>query len=117
MSAPMPKEYIIEILTEWYETVDHKTPDDITDLVNRYYQPEQTDRWFFTLLKRVPKVVAQLYYKQYKDHIDLSININDSDYCFEDVCCLRFSKNQFVKLINTYCGVVGWYEDYWYIKA
>ena len=35
MSAPMPKECIVEVLAEWYNAVDHKTPDDITDLVNR----------------------------------------------------------------------------------
>ena len=102
----MPKEYVVEVLTDWYQTVDHRTPDDIADLVNRYYQPEQSNRWFFTLLRRHIAAVANKYRQQFKEHIDTTININDSNYCFEDVSKRSYDKGQLVKLLNDYRGVI-----------
>ena len=116
-NSPYDKEFLIEVLTEWYNKSSHNTPDDIADIVNRYHKYEKSNKWFFTIIKHLDENVRKEYIKAYaKSSINYDININNSSYCFEDIIRKQYNKNNLAELITDYRGVVGVIEDRWFIK-
>ena len=112
-SSPFSKEDVIDITTEWYDSTEHKTPDNIPAIIEKYYHYEKSNKWLFTLLKHCPKQ----YREKYNQAIDFTVTINNSDYCFEDISLMQFKEGETVKLLSIYRGVIGCVQSKWYIKT
>ena len=115
--SPYSKEFLIDVVVDWYNEETHDKPEQAEDIINRYYKHEENNRWFFSLLKHLPEDVREQYRHQHKDNIDFSININNSNITYENVKQKRYSVNNIVKLINDLRGCIGVIDDLWYLKT
>ena len=117
-NPPFSKSFLIDSISEWYEQEEHEHPENVENFINRYYNKEPTNKWFFSLLKRFgTDEIRNEYIKTHKDHVDLSININNSDLIFDEVKDKKYNINNVPKLLNDLRGVIGNIDDKWYLKT
>ena len=116
-SSPYSKEKLIDILTQWQHKTIHRTYDDFTAILNRYYSHEQSNRWFFTLLKKLPEEIRKQYSSEIKKKVDTSVTINNSTWSFEEVLKKTYSINNTNELITKLRGVIGFVRSRWYYKS
>lgn len=115
--SPFKKEFLIDIISEWYEQEEHDHPENVEHFINTYYHREYNNKWFFSLLKKFgTEEVRNEYIKQHKDNIDMSININNSNLSYDDVKETKYKIDNIPKLLNDLRGVVGNIDDKWYLK-
>ena len=62
--SPYPKQFVIRILQEWYDKIPHKTPDTMASWVDQHYKYEETNQWFFSILKLFDDEHTRNWYKQ-----------------------------------------------------
>ena len=116
-SSPFDKSFLIETIDEWYQKEEHDHPENVSNFIDRYYKNEQSNRWFFSLLKKYGTDEIRAEYKPiHKDHIDMSININNTELSFDDVKDRKYSINNVPKLLNDLRAVIGNIDDKWYLK-
>ena len=116
--SPYSKEFLIHVLSEWYNQVEHVHKNTVESVINNYYHKEYTNKWFYTLLKKfATEDVRETYIKQHKDHVDLSININDSDLTWETVKERSYKVDNITKLLNDLRAVFGNVDEKWYLKT
>ena len=114
--SPYTKTFLKSVLIKWYSKNEHQhdVEQTIASVLDRYYKQEETNRWYFSLIKKLPDDVRDKY-KNY-DVIDDSVNINTSNYTFEDFRKKRYFKNEFAKLLSDLRGVFGFCKGRVYIK-
>ena len=66
--SPYPKQFVIRILQEWYDKIPHKTPDTMASWVDQHYKYEETNQWFFSILKLFDDEHTRNWYKQAYTH-------------------------------------------------
>ena len=116
--SPFNKSFLIEAVSEWYEQEQHDHPENVENFINRYYTKEHNNKWFYSLLKKFGNdEVRNEYIKIHKDHIDMTININNSELTFDDIKERKYNINNMPKLLNDLRGVIGNIDDKWYIKT
>lgn len=61
MHSPFDKETVERLLKEWYfqEGTDHNNKDTVDAYVNKYYEMECTNRWLFSIIKKIPDVAKR----------------------------------------------------------
>ena len=62
--SPYPKQFIIRILQEWYDKIPHKSSDTMSSWVDQHYQYEETNQWFFSIVKLFDDERTRNWYKQ-----------------------------------------------------
>ena len=117
--SPYSKEFLIECVGEWYETAEHTNPEAPSDLINRYYEYNDNNKWFFSMLKHLPAEKSEEYKAKYLAKftaIDFSTNINDSKITYETIKSKRYNINNVNELLNDLRGCVGIIDDRFYLK-
>ena len=116
--SPYSKEFLINTVSEWYEQAEHTHPENVENFINRYYEREDSNKWFFSLIKKLNENVRADYKTKYvKNNIDWSININNSNITYNDIKHRSYSLMGFVNLLNDLRGCVGVVDDKWYLKT
>ena len=56
LHSPFDKETVYDLLKEWYfqEGTEHHNLDTVDAYVNKYYKRENTNRWLFSIIKKIP---------------------------------------------------------------
>ena len=115
-NSPYTKDFLIDVITEWYEQTPHRTLDNIEAIVNSFYHYERSNKWFFSLIKHLPQDTKESYLNRYTRSIDFTININNSTWTLENIRKKVYAKHEFVRLINDLRGVVGFSGNRWCVK-
>ena len=90
MHSPFDKETVEGLLKEWYfqEGTDHHNLDTIDAYLNKYYKREYTNRWLFSIIKKISDTAKRdIWYNEYiSKGIDPDIKIDlDDDFSFKDL--------------------------------
>ena len=115
--SPYSKEFLIESVGEWYLKAEHDKPEQYKDIINRYYEKEDSNRWFFSLIKKLDEDKRKEYLNKYTKSIDFTITINNSETTYKDIKHKRYELNNIVDLFNDLRGVFGVIDDKWYVKV
>ena len=116
--SPYSRDFLIECIQEWYDKAEHDKPEQATSIINRYYNYDESNKWFFSLLKHLDESDRQSYLNTYGNQkIDFSININNSNITYETIKRRRYNLDNIVKLFNDLRGCVGVIDDVWYLKV
>ena len=117
-NSPLSKEDIVEAVKTWYDKTEHKTPDDIESIVDKYYHYEHSNKWLFVLIKQISnKQIKRKYYNQYfKVVVDVTANINNSEICYRDIINTRYNMCELPLLITHLKGCVGSCHGEYYMK-
>lgn len=62
--SPYPKQFIIRILQKWYDKIPHKSSDTMASWVDQHYKYEETNQWFFSIVKLFDDERTRNWYKQ-----------------------------------------------------
>lgn len=117
-SSPFSKQFLIEAIEEWYTKQDHDHPENVSKFIDRYYKYSRTNKWFYSLLKRFGTDEIRSQYSQIqRDHIDMTINVNNSNLTFDDIKERKYSIQNVPRLLNDLRGVIGNIDDKWYLKT
>ncbi len=96
MHSPFDKETVEELLKEWYfqEGTDHHNLDTV-DAYLKYYEREYTNRWLFSIIKKIPDPVKRdKWYREFKNEgidPDIEIDLKD-DFTYEDIMKGRYHR-------------------------
>ena len=117
-NSPYSKEKLIEVITQWSELTPHKTKDNIESIVNLYYKYEPTNKYLFSLIKKIPDEAEKekWYSKFVHEVVDTSININNTRMCFNDLRKKRFGRFQLPSIITDLRACVGVCRGVYYMK-
>ena len=116
--SPYTKEFLKDVLTEWYGQREHTNGvENVVDqILESYRKKENSNKWFFSIVKHLPQDAKEEYLNRYTQSIDFTININNSSWTFENVRRKVYGKHEFVKLINDLRGVIGFSGNRWCVK-
>lgn len=115
--SPYSKDWLIDVVSEWYEEVEHAHPENVQNFIDRYYKQEDTNRWFFCLIGNLDEDTRKEYKDKYFNHIDYSININNTKMTYDDIKHKTYSRQGLFSLINDMRAVLGNIDDKWYLKV
>ena len=119
--SPYDKEFLISVVSEWYQTVEHNNPDAPEQLINRFYKYEPSNKWFFTMLNKLEdEQTKEAYKKKYlkgQQRVDMSVNINNGIYTYEDIKKRLFNDYDLADLLTTLRSCVGIIDDRYYLKV
>ena len=83
MNSPFDKETVEGLLKKWYfqEGTDHHHFDTVDAYLNKYYKRENSNRWLFSIIKKIPDPVKrEEWYSEFKSEgIDTDIKIDMRD--------------------------------------
>lgn len=117
-NSPYTKEFLTENLLKWYGQREHSNGvDNVVIQQMNYYNYENSNKWFFSLLKHLDEKIKNQYLMKYQYPIDWDININNSNWAIEDILKKKYKLIQFGKLLSDLRGVIGFVMDRWYIKT
>ncbi len=112
--SPFDKVDLLEVVSEWYSQEEHDNPSNVEHIINTYYSPEYTNKWFYSLLKYSRsnewKSKAEL-------HIDFNVNINNSKITLEEVIFNQYTRNTLGLLLTDLRGCIGTVDGKWFIKS
>ena len=117
--SPFNKEFLTSILIKWYSKTEHQHDVEVSvlSILDRYYVKEKTNKWFYSLVRKLPEDVKHKYLNEFgNDSIDFTININNSKWHYEEVRRKTYEKHEFSKLINNIRGIIGFVKSRFYIK-
>ena len=116
--SPYSEDEIYEVVNEWYHQIGHKTPDNPMQIIRSIYSYEESNKWLFSLINKIPKAdKAEEWRSRFKkEHVDESININNSQLCYTDINKRFYKINEFAKLINDLRGVIAMCGARYFIK-
>ena len=115
--GPYDKEILIEHFTKWYAQREHHNGVEcIGTFINSYYEFNNTNKWFFSVIKHLDVDTRDYYISKYWNRIDFSININNSDWTYENLRRKQYKRCEFGKMINDLRGIIGHVEDRWFLK-
>ena len=117
-NSPYTKEHLTDIITKWYTQTSHKTTDDIAGIVNKYYHYEDNNKWLFSLIKKIADDDKRMEWRDkfIRDVVDTTQNINNSEYCFNDLRKRKFGKYQLPSVITMLRGCVAQCQGLYYMK-
>ena len=115
--SPYSKEFLIECVSEWYKQKEHDHPERVDEFINKYYENENSNKWFFSLLKHLNKDKKEEYLNKYTTSIDFTININNRKLTYEDIKHKTYNINCLNTLFNDLRACVGIIDDVFYLKT
>lgn len=109
---------IIEAVNKWYNKFEHKSIDNVTAIVNRYYHKSNTNEWIYKLSQYCSNqsIIDNLLTKCPSSHINFNITINNSDKSIQDIIETNYDNDSFATLINDLRCCIGLVNNVWYIK-
>ena len=90
MQSPFDKETVEELLKDWYfqKGTDHHHFDTVDAYLNKYYKREYTNRWLFSIIKKIPDAAERdKWYNEFNNKgidPDVQINLQD-DFTLENI--------------------------------
>lgn len=90
MHSPFDKETVERLLKEWYfqDGTDHHNKDTVDAYVNKYYKREYTNRWLFSIIKKIPDVAKRdKWYNEFNNKgidPDIKLDLQD-DFTLDDI--------------------------------
>lgn len=115
--SPYSKKFLREELIKWYGQIEHTNGvDNVVEQILNYHKKEFNNKWFFSMIKHLPKEIKEQYLAKYTKSIDESMNINSSTFSFNDIKKKKYDIVGFTGLINDLKGVIGVAEDRWFLK-
>ena len=116
--SPFSMKFICEVVTSWYNQIYHKTPDSPKQIIQSIYNKEDSNKWLFSLIKKISdEDKRDSWYSRFKkDHIDMSVNINNTQICYTDINKRSYKIYEFPKLITDLRCVIGLCGARYFIK-
>ena len=116
--GPFSYEFLYDNLVEWYGKGDHTNGvENVVAQMMNYHQREQTNRWFFSIIKHLdPDDKKDMLHKYVPSGIDFSIDMNNSKLTIESLYRKQYKKHEFTQLINDLRAVIGYSRGRWFIK-
>lgn len=117
--SPYKKEFLRKNFIEWYSSKNHEhdVEQTVDGILDRYYTKELNNKWFYSLVKKLPFEIGDKYLNQYESEaIDFTIDINNSNWSYETMRKRQYEKHEFTKLINDLRGIVGLVKGRCYVK-
>ena len=133
-SSPYDKDYLMDIVDRWYNNGEreHTQPDSAKHCCETYYTHEDSNRWFFSLIRRIEsddlrdpdneddetgaQYARRMRSKYCKQSIDFTKNINNTSMTFEEFSKRSYGENDMGRVLTDLRKIVGWYGSQWYIK-
>ena len=90
LHSPFDKETVYDLLKEWYfqEGTEHHNLDTVDAYVNKYYKRENSNRWLFSIIKKIPDATKrEKWYNEFNNKgidPDIKIDLTD-DFSFKDL--------------------------------
>lgn len=84
LKSPFDKDYIVEVIKDWYFAAEHCNGNTI-DAYSNYYEYTESNKWFFSILKHLPETKRKKYIEELcaNNVVDYSIEFElDSDFNF-----------------------------------
>ena len=76
LHSSFDKERIREILTRWYFQREHSNKSSVDNFVDKYYEYEESNRWFWSIVSKIDDVDVRNEWKnKFKNIVDETINI------------------------------------------
>lgn len=119
LHSSISKEQLSSVLPEWYNSREHTNGTDcVSAYIDKYYEFTPSNKWFFSLLKRIDDKTTVDEYKAKYTLVDETVDINSSKWSYETVSFKVYDLTKGVhRLITDLRGVVGFTTgDKWYIK-
>ena len=114
--SPYDKKFVMDVICSWYKKAEHDKPEQAENIVNQYYEgPENTNRWLFTLLSKIPKDIRGKYLKAYNQFIDVSYDINNGTLTWMNVSRKRY--DDVISLLNDMRQIFGFANGKYYLKV
>lgn len=118
MHSPFDKETVERLLKKWYFQIDHEHSDTV-DLYLDYYEQECSNRWLFSIIKKIPNPEKRKkWYDEFKDEgIDPNIKLNiRDDFVFENIMVKNYKRPggngvNAVRLMNDLKKVCAIFKD------
>ena len=81
LHSPFDKERVRDVLSRWYNKIEHANEKTLDDYVDRYYQQENNNKWFYSLMKHIEDpTTRKQWLDKFKYHdIDEEATINIKD--------------------------------------
>lgn len=125
LNSPYDKDFLAKHLIKWYGRRPHSNGIEgpVMNVIDKWYERENNNKWFFSLLKHLPVDIAKEYREKYCGRIDETININNSNWTLEDITNNeditgeKYNIHDSARLINDLRGVIGFNKDRWYVKT
>ena len=116
--SPYTVDEIYEVVNEWYHQISHKTSDNPMQIIRSIYSREDSNKWIFSLIKKIPDSdKAEKWRDEFKkEHVDMSVNINNSQSCYTDINKRSYRITEFSKIITDLRGVVAMCGSRYFIK-
>ena len=116
LHSPFSKEWLEEHLLKWYNRRSHSNGDAcVHSYVDKYATTENSNKWFYSLIKKLPAEVADKLRTKYSG-IDSSANVNESQITMADIMCKQYDIDHIEELLNdlkccvAFCGA-RWFID------
>ena len=116
--SPFQKPFLKKVILKWYEGKEHTHDPEATvdGILNKYYEKERSNKWFFSLIKKLPQEVREEYLAAYGDRVDFSIDINNSNWSFDRICKFTYERHELARIINNMRGCFGMCKGNIYLK-
>lgn len=63
LNSPYPQEHITTLISTWYFTIHHDNKETVDTFCGKYYSYEDSNKYFFTMLKRIKDLDLDLYHE------------------------------------------------------
>lgn len=84
LHSPFEKEFVRDVLTRWYFKKKHQNESSVDVFVDKYYEQENSNRWFYSIVKCIEDESVK---NEWKDRFrywsideDIEIDINDTSF-------------------------------------
>jgi len=113
--SPYELDFLEDVVDTWYRKVEHSRPDQAIRILRKYYEYEESNRWFFTLINKLPEDIRKKYLKATNKYVDESKNINESSLTWMNVS--RKQYDNVVDLLNDLKSIIGFYDTNYYLRV
>ena len=116
--SPLDIDFIIDVVSEWYEQIDHKTDDNINQIVHSMYKSENSNKWLFSLINKIGnEEIKQEWKAKYKTQsVNMEVTINNSTWCYTDIIRKDYNINDLTSLLTDLRGIIGFVGSRYFIK-
>lgn len=116
--SPLDIDFIIEVVSEWYEQIAHKTDDNINQIVHSMYKSENSNKWLFSLINKIGnEEIKQEWKAKYKTQsVNMEVTINNSTWCYTDIIRKDYNINDLTSLLTDLRGIIGFVGSRYFIK-
>lgn len=65
LHSPFDQEFCVNVIESWYFTGNHQNPQTIQVYADKYYEYTESNKWFYSIVKHLPKEKRQKYLDKY----------------------------------------------------